>query len=148
MIARLSCRRLLLSGFATRRHAMRDRCSHVIASIAYCPRVGPPIVRDVWSVLAHHRFRRLSLTDSTPCRRRCVVFVCVIAVIAYYGRVSGPVATTIAVRNDHTDCPRIWPAFESNVRSGLSRHRCHRLSLTGSTPCHARCVVLVRTSSL
>ena len=54
---------------------IRDRCSHVIAGIAYCPRVGPPFAREVWSVLAHHRFRRLSLTGSTPCRARCVVFV-------------------------------------------------------------------------
>ena len=42
LLARQRCRRLLLSGFATRPHAMRGRCSHVIAGIAYCPPVGHP----------------------------------------------------------------------------------------------------------
>ena len=129
----------------------------------------------MWSVLARHRYRRLSLTGSTPCRARARCVVCastsslsslvidgfdalprsmcglrshVIAVIACYCRVSGPAATTIAVRNVHTHCPRIRPAIAHNVWSVLARHRYRRLSLTGSTPCRARRVVFVRTSWL
>ena len=117
----------------------------------------------------------MSSACSTPCRgrERCVVCVStsslssfvidgfdtlprsmcglrshVIAVIACYCQVSGPVANTIAVMNVHTDCRRIWPAIARNAWSVLARYRYRRMSLTGSTPCRARCVVLVRTSSL
>ena len=74
----------------------------------------------------------------------------VIAVIACYCPVSSPVATTIAVGNVHTDCPRIGPAIARDVWSVLARHRYRRLSLTCSTPCRARarCVVCVSPSSL
>ena len=87
--------------------------------------------------------------DTLP-RSICSLRSHVIAVIAYYCRVSGLVATTIAVGNVHTDCPRIWPGIARHVWSALARHRCRRLSLTGSTPCRARarCVVCVSTSSL
>ena len=133
----------------------------------------------MWSVLARHRYRRLSLTGSTPCRARARCVVCVstsslsslvidgfdtlprsramcglrshvMAVVACYCRVSGPVATTIAVGNVHTDCPRIGPAIARDVSSVLARHRYRRLSLTGSTRCCARspCMVFVSTSSL
>ena len=73
----------------------------------------------------------------------------VTAVIAYYSRVSGPVATTVAVGNAHTDCPRIGPAIARDEWL-LARHRYRCLSLTGSTPCRAcaRCVVCVSTSTL
>ena len=131
----------------------------------------------MWSVSARHRCRRLSLARSTPCRARARCVVCfstssisslvidgfdtlprsmcglwfhVIAVIACYCRVSGPVATTIVVRDVHTDYPRIVLAIARVVWSVLARHRYRRLSLTGSTPCRARarCVVCVSTSSL
>ena len=131
----------------------------------------------MWSVLASHRYRRLSLTGSTPCRARARCVVCVntsslsslvingfdklpcsirglsshvIAAIACYCPVSSPAATTIAVGNVHIDCPRIGPAIARDVWSALARHRYRRLSLTGSTPCRARtqCVICVSTSSL
>ena len=132
-----------------------------------------PAACDARSMFARHRWHRVLSPGWTPYRARCAVcfntsplssFVIdgfdtlprsmcgfrlhVIAVTASYGRVPGPVATTIAVGNDHTDCPRIWPAIESNVWSVLTRNRYCRLSLTGSTRHRARCVVLVRTSSL
>ena len=74
----------------------------------------------------------------------------VIAVIACYCPVSSHIATTIAVGNVHTDCPRIGPAIARDVWSVLARHRYRRLSLTCSTPCRARarCVVCVSPSSL
>ena len=131
----------------------------------------------MWSALARHRYRRLSLTGSTPCRARAQCVACVstssisslvidgfdtlprsmrglsshvIAVIACSCPVSSPVATAIAVSNVHIDCPRIGPAIARDVWSVLARHRYRRLSLTGSTPCRARarCVVCVNTSSL
>ena len=81
---------LVIDGFDTLSHSMRGLCSHVIAVMTYycpvsslgattiavgsvhtdCHRIGPAIVRDVWSVLARHRYRHLSLTCSTPCRAR------------------------------------------------------------------------------
>ena len=77
--------------------SMRGLSSHVIAVIACscpasspvataiavsnvhidCPRIGLAIARDAWSVLARHRYRRLSLTGSTPCRARARCVVCV-----------------------------------------------------------------------
>ena len=135
--------------------------------------VRNPATCDAWSMFARHCWHRVLSPGWARYRARCVVCVStpslssfvidgfdtlprsicslrshVIAVIAYYCRVSGLVATTIAVGNVHTDCPRIWPGIARHVWSALARHRCRRLSLTGSTPCRARCVVLVRTSSL
>ena len=150
MLTRQRCRRLLLTGFATRPRAMHGRFSHVVAGIAYCPRVGPP-----------YRVRRLvcvstsSLSssvidgfDTLPHSTRGLSSH-VVAVIVCYCRVSGPFATTIAVGNVHTDCPRIGPAIARDEWL-LARHRYRRLSLTGSTPCRARarCLVCVSTSSL
>ena len=149
MLARQLCRRLLLSGFATRPHAMRGRCSHVIAGIAYCPRVGPPYRARCVVCVTTSSLSSFAIDGfDTLLRSMCGLRSHVIAGIASYCRVSGPVATTIAVRNVHTNCSRIWPAIARIVWSVLSRHRYRRLSLTGSTPCRARCVVFVRTSSL
>ena len=118
-------------------------------------------MRVVWSVLARHRCRRLSLARSTPCRSRARCVVCYstssvsslvkdgfdtlprlmcgllfhfIAAIACYCRVSGPVATTIVVRDVHTDNPGIVLAIGRGVVSVLARHRYRRLSLTVRHP--------------
>ena len=140
---------MLLSGFATRPHAMRGRCSHVIAGIAYCPRVGPPYRARCVVCVTTSSLSSFAIDGfDTLLRSMCGLRSHVIAGIASYCRVSGPVATTIAERNVHADCPRIWPAIARNVWSVLARHRYRRLSLTSSTLCRARCVVLVRTSSL
>ena len=70
---------LVVDGFDAllRSRAMCGLCYHVIAIVACHSRVQHPaaLARDVWSVLARHRYRRLSLTGSTCCRARCVVFV-------------------------------------------------------------------------
>ena len=51
----------------------------------------------------------------------------VIAVVACFCRVSGPVATAIAVRDVVTDNPRIVLAIARGVWSVLARHRYRRL---------------------
>ena len=116
------------------------------------------------SVLARHRYRRLSLTGSTRCHARERYVVCLstssllslvidvfdtlprslrglgsrfIAVIAWCCPVASPVTATIAVDIVHTNFPRIGPAIAPDVLSVLLRYRYRRLSLTGSTPCHA-----------
>ena len=88
---------LVIDGFDILPRPMRGLSSHVIAVIigycpvsrpvattiaggnvhTDCPRNGPAVARDVWSVLARHRDRRLSLMCSTPCRgrKRCVVCI-------------------------------------------------------------------------
>ena len=129
----------------------------------------------MWSVLARHRYRRVSLSCSTPRRFRARYVVClstssplslvidgfdtlprsmrgldshVIAIIAWYCPVASPVITTIAVDIVHTNYPRIRPAIAPDVWSVLPRYRYRRLSLTCSIRCRAHCVVLVRASSL
>ena len=87
----------VIDGFDTLPRSTRGLSSHVIAVIACscpasspvataiavsnvhidCPRIGLAIARDAWSVLARHRYRRLSLTGSTPCRARARCLVCV-----------------------------------------------------------------------
>ena len=87
----------VIDGFDTLPRSMRGLSSHVIVVIAWycpvaspvattiaednvhtdCPRTGPVIARDVWSVLPRHRYRRLSWTCSTPCRARAQSVVCV-----------------------------------------------------------------------
>ena len=112
-----------------------------------CPPIGPTIARDVWSVstssLSSFGIDGFDILQRSMCGLRSHV----IAVISWYCRVSGPVAT-IAVRNIRTDCHRIGPNIARDVWSVLARHRYLRLSLTGSTSCRARCVVFVRMSSL
>ena len=88
---------LVVDAFETLTCWMRGLSSHVIAVISWfcpvfipvfttiavgnvytdCPRIGPAIARNVWSVLARHRYRPLSLTASTRCcaRARCVVCI-------------------------------------------------------------------------
>ena len=77
---------LVIDGFDTLPRPMRGLDSHFIAVIAWycpvaspvtatiaveivhtnCPWIGPAIAPDVWSVLPRYRYRRLSLTGSTP----------------------------------------------------------------------------------
>ena len=128
---------------------MRSRCSHVIAGIVYCARVEPPYHARCVVCVSTSSLSSFVIDgfDTLP-RSKCGLHSHVVGVIACYCRVSGPVATTIAVRSVHADCPRIWPAIARDVWSVLASHCYRRLSLTGSTPCRTRCVVLVRTSSL
>ena len=87
---------LVIDGFDTLPRAMRGLRSHVIAVIACyypvsspvataiaagnvhtdCPQIGPAIARDVWSVLARHRYRRLPLTCYTLPRSRAMCGLC------------------------------------------------------------------------
>ena len=85
----------VIDGFDTVPRSMCGPRSHVIAVIAclcmvfspvaaaiavgnvHTNWIGPAIARDVWSVLARHRYRRLSLTGSTPYRARARCVVCV-----------------------------------------------------------------------
>ena len=124
----------------------------------------------MWPALARHRYRRLSLTGSTPCRARAQCVACVstssisslvidgfdtlprsmsglrshvIAVITCICPVSSPVASTIAAWNVHTDSPRIGPAIARDVGSVLPCHRYRRLLLTCSTLCRACAPCLV-----
>ena len=86
---------LVIDGFDTLPRSMCGLRSHVIAVIAclcmvfspvaaaiavgnvHTNWIGPAIARVVWSVFTRHRYRRMSLTGSTPCcaRARCVVCV-------------------------------------------------------------------------
>ena len=111
------------------------------------PGLGPPIAHDVWSVSTSSLSSFIIDGFDTLPRSMCGLRSHVIAVIACSCPVSGPVTTTIAVRNARTNCPRIWPAIARNVWSVLARHRYRRLSLTSLKPCRDRCVVLVRTPS-
>ena len=135
---------MLLSGFRPcRYYYRRDECSH---------RLSPHLARyRAQCVVCVSTSSLSSLVingfDTLPRSMRGLSSH-VIAVIACYCPVSSHIATTIAVGNVHTDCPRIGPAIARDVWSVLARHRYRRLSSTGSTPRHARCVVLVRTSSL
>ena len=87
---------LVIDGFDTLPRSMRGLRSHVIAVIACyypvsspvataiaagnvhtdCPQIGPAITRDVWSVLARHRCRRLSFTCYTLPRSRAMCGLC------------------------------------------------------------------------
>ena len=127
---------------------MRSRCSHVIAGIVYCARVEPPYHARCVVCVSTSSLSSFVIDgfDTLP-RSMCGLRSHVIAVIACSCPVSGPVTTTIAVRNARTNCPRIWPAIARNVWSVLARHRYRRLSLTSLKPCRDRCVVLVRTPS-
>ena len=138
--ARHRCHHMLLSGFRPcRYYYRREECSHRLSPAQRVVCVSTPSLSSL--VIAGF--------DTLPRSMRRLSSD-VIAVIACYCPVSGPVATTIAVGNVHTDCPRIGPAIARDVWSVLARHRYHRLSLTCSTPCCARtrCVVCVSTSSL
>ena len=75
----------------------------------------------------------MSLTGSTPCRPRARCLVCV---------------STSSLSSLVIDGVRHSAALARDVWYVLAHHRYRRLSLPGSTPCLARCVVFVRTSSL
>ena len=181
VIARHRYRRLLLT--CSTRFRARARCVVRVSTSSLSSIVvdGFDTVLcwrcDVWSVLARHRYRRVSLSCSTPCRARARYVVCLstssllslvidvfdtlprslrglgsrfIAVIAWYCPVASPVTATFAVEIVHTNFPWIGPAIAPDVWSVLPRYRYRRLSLTGSTPCHAgaRRVVCVSAYSI
>ena len=176
--ARHRYRRLSLT--CSTRCRARERCVVCVATSSLSSIVVdefdnlPHWQYDVWSVLARHRYRRVSLSCSTPRRFRARYVVClstssplslvidgfdtlprsmrgldshVIAIIAWYCPVASPVITTIAVDIVHTNYPRIRPAIAPDVWSVLPRYRYRRLSLTGSTPCHAGARRVVRVSA-
>ena len=110
----------------------------------------------MWTVLARHCYRRLLLLCSTPCGARARYVVCVstsslssivIDVFDTLPRSRAICGNVIAIVASH--CRVRHPAaLARDMWSVLARHRYCRLSLTGLTRCRARCVVLVRTSSL
>ena len=128
-------------------------------------------------VLARHRYRRLSLACSTPCRARAPCVVCIttsslsplvidvfetlprsramcglfehVIAISRLARYVWSVLPLCRYRRLSLTCSTLCRRAH-DVWSVLACHRYRRLSLAFSTPCRARapCVVCVSTSSL